>query len=89
MEKEVDKIAIKISASCCAQVSYRTLDTSIEKAIKIYNRLVESKPMHASPFEHQARPIYDMKQNVGNFKGWKQHRHEILDNTCWKFNKNL
>ncbi len=47
--------ALKVSASCCAQVSYRLLDNSIEKAIMIYDKLVESKPIHASPFEHQAK----------------------------------
>lgn len=49
--------AIKISASCCAQVSYRKNDTSVEKALKIYDMLVNMKPVHASPFEHQATPI--------------------------------
>jgi hypothetical protein len=49
--------AIAISSSCCAQVSYRRLDDSLEKARDIYKRLVESKPVHASPFEHQAKPI--------------------------------
>ena len=49
--------AIAISASCCAQVSYRRLDDSLEKARDIYKRLVESKPVHASPFEHQATPF--------------------------------
>lgn len=49
--------ALKISASCCAQVSYRLADNSLEKAKKIYDMLVESKPVHASPFEHQATPM--------------------------------
>ena len=49
--------AQKISASCCAQVSYRTLKESIKVAINIYNKLVESSPVHASPFEHQATPM--------------------------------
>lgn len=49
--------AIAISSSCCAQVSYRRLDDTLEKALDIYKRLVESKPVHASPFEHQATPI--------------------------------
>lgn len=38
--------ALKLSASLCAQVSYRKSDQSIEKALKIYDRLVESKPVH-------------------------------------------
>ncbi len=49
--------AIKISASCCAQVSYRKNDTSIEKARDIYDRLINSEPMHASPVEHQSTPM--------------------------------
>jgi hypothetical protein len=49
--------AIKISASLCAQVSYRKSDESLEKALKIYDMLVTMKPVHASPFEHQATPI--------------------------------
>ena len=46
--------ALKISASCCAQVSYRMLDQTVEKALKIYDALVNQRPVHASPFEHQA-----------------------------------
>ncbi len=34
--------ALAISSSCCAQVSYRRLDDSLEKARDIFNRLVES-----------------------------------------------
>lgn len=49
--------ALRVSSSCCAQVSYRVLDNSIEKAEKIYHMLVTSEPIHASPFEHQATPI--------------------------------
>lgn len=49
--------ALAISASACAQVSYRVLDLSLDKALDIYQRLVESKPVHASPFEHQATPM--------------------------------
>lgn len=49
--------ALIVSSSCCAQVSYRLLDETLEKAIKVYDRLVNSIPVHASPFEHQATPI--------------------------------
>lgn len=48
--------AIKVSVSCCAQVSYRKLDDSLEKALNIYDRLINSVPVHASPTEHQATP---------------------------------
>lgn len=50
--------AKKVSASMCAQVSYRKSDDSLEKALMIFDRLVESKPAHASPMEHQATPMH-------------------------------
>lgn len=71
--------AVQVSASCCAQVSYRLNDTSVEKAKIIYNKLVESKPIHASPFEHQARPSGDSEFHR-NFRGWIQHREDIENN---------
>lgn len=46
--------ALMISSSCCAQVSYRLLNTKLDLAMDIYKKLVESKPVHASPLEHQA-----------------------------------
>jgi len=64
----------KLSVSLCAQVSYRVLNTSIDKSIKITDRLAGSVPIHASPFEHVATPCNNSK---GNFKGWKQYRQDI------------
>ena len=52
--------AKKISASCCAQVSYRKLNDSIEQAEKVFNMLnleSEDKPAHASPICHQGTPM--------------------------------
>ena len=46
-----------VSSSCCAQVSYRKSDDTLEKARKIYAQLIESEPAHASPVEHQATPM--------------------------------
>jgi len=82
------KEAKEISASCCAQVSYRNNDTSTDKAASIYKRLIESKPAHLSPVEHQATPLPDNEMMYlgvthtdrhgqrwsGNFKGWIQLR---------------
>lgn len=52
--------ALAISASCCAQVSYRRLDNSYDKAMSVYERLgVGGGKIHASPFEHQATPIVE------------------------------
>ena len=63
-----------ISASCCAQVSYRTNDSSLEKALKIKDRLIGDGegPVHASPFEHQATPM--------QFCDSEQYLHNILTN---------
>lgn len=47
-----------ISASCCAQVSYRKSDDTLEKAERVFKMLIESEPAHASPVEHQATPMY-------------------------------
>ena len=76
---DIIEIAKAVSASCCAQVSYRTLDTSIEKAMSIFNKLVGGNPIHASPFEHQAIPCKKGQEHC-NFTGWSQYRNEIEDN---------
>ena len=55
-----------ISVSCCAQVSYRKSDTSIDKAKMIYERLVGMRPQHASPLEHQATPL----ESIPSFTTW-------------------
>lgn len=48
------EVCLKISASMAAQESYRKSDSSLEKAEAIWERLVGSAPVHASPTEHQA-----------------------------------
>ena len=54
--------AQQISCSCAAQTSYRKHDTSLEKAIDIFNKLVNSDPVHASAFEHVASPMQIFKE---------------------------
>ena len=49
--------AIKYSAACCASVSYRTENMTLEKADKIFDMLIKAEVIHASPFEHLATPI--------------------------------
>ncbi len=56
--KEVNvEEALHISASMCAQVSYRKSDDTLEKADKIFKQLIETEPCHASPVEHQLKAI--------------------------------
>lgn len=66
---------IKVSASCCAQVSYRTLDDSLEKAKKIYDMLnlpiegvYPEDPPHFSPTEHIAKAGDCDFELSGNFQ---------------------
>ena len=50
--------ALAISTSCCGQVSYRNIDNSYDKALKVYERLgINTDHAHLSPTEHQAKPI--------------------------------
>lgn len=63
--------ALKVSASCCAQVSYRKNDPSMEKAEVIYDRLINSKPCHASPVEHQAK-VLSWKSERFNPSTWEE-----------------
>jgi hypothetical protein len=57
--------ALKISASCCAQVSYRKTDDSLEKADKVWQMLTTDERIHSSPTEHQATPIKEMDNSCG------------------------
>jgi hypothetical protein len=76
-------IARIISASCCAQVSYRKLDDTMEKAQALFDRLVTTSPVHASPVEHQATPIPYLKP----FETWPEGvTHQRRDKTFWSGN---
>jgi hypothetical protein len=72
-----------ISASCCAQVSYRRLDDTLQKAQMIFDRLIHTQPVHASPIEHQASPIPDLM----GFEVWpKGVTHMRRDRSMWSGN---
>lgn len=82
----------KASAARCARVSYKLFDgtkANFEKDLELFNQLLVSQPLHASPAEHQATPdmidddegvIRWMNQDYwGNFRGWIQHRKTLLN----------
>lgn len=73
-----------ISASCCAQTSYRKTDGSLEKAEDIFKKLVESEPCHASPVEHQATPAERSDSKLESFEEGITHR--CKDNWTWSGN---
>lgn len=58
-DKQVGDMLIKASVARCARTSYLTHDMKepdLEADIKLHDRLVASRPIHASPAEHQATP---------------------------------
>lgn len=64
LRKDLIAAKIKVSSSCAAQVSYRRLDDSLDKAIKVYDMLnlpidgvYPDEPPHYSPTEHIAKVV--------------------------------
>ncbi len=70
--------AQQVSASCCAQVSYRRLDESLQKAQDIFNRMINSDPLHASAFEHQATPF-----ELGEYGARKEALENLRNAGIW------
>lgn len=94
-EKAIAELA-KISTARCARVSYLTHEgktPSVADDLTLYNRLVGSSPLHASPAEHQATPDtyhgdladidfesdvgWDHPKEHGNLTAWRQYRKTI------------
>ena len=86
--------AIKLSVARCASTSYKTVDgfdMTLERAIDLHDKLVSSRPIHASPAEHVAqaddfhpkqmrgrRPVgWQNKHQHANFVGFRQYRHML------------
>lgn len=70
-------ILVKLSTARCARVSYLTHDgetPDVQKDLALYDRLVGSRPLHASPAEHQACALSIGATKSRNFRGWTQHR---------------
>lgn len=77
-----------ISAARCCRVSYLKHDgtkASVEEDLKLCDRLIGAVPLHASPFEHQARPTYYADAPSGNFYGWIQNR-KLIEKELWNAN---
>lgn len=92
--------ALRISSSCCGQVSYRRLNSTKDKALDIYTRLVAGKKVHSSPFEHQAKEVaaeYHHTNDYGevlwsinhptSFRSWEKGiTHVDRDGNFWSGN---
>lgn len=82
--------AVAISSSCCAQVSYRNIDNSFDKAMNVYERLGvggEGK-VHASPFEHISTPMkwFEFDYNDPDLEPEKGVTHTDIDQNFWSGN---
>jgi thymidylate synthase ThyX len=74
LKKDLIAAKVKVSCSCAAQVSYRRLDDSLEKALKVYdmlnlpiNGVYPDDPPHYSPTEHVVKIQAVDKELSGNF----------------------
>lgn len=80
---------IKMSVARCARVSYLNHEgkkPSLEEDLKLYDRLVGSAPIHASPAEHQAQVSF-LSMRSGNFgEGWVQYRKTLEGENIQVFN---
>jgi thymidylate synthase ThyX len=95
-EEWIDQLLIKVSVARCARVSYQSNETgkrsTVEEDLKLYERLVGSHPMHASPAEHQATPDeidgpvelfeWHNKQQHGKLTGWRCYRKMLPGEVC-------
>lgn len=88
-------VSKEVSTARCARLSYTSFETgrrsTIEEDLKLFERLLGSSPIHASPAEHQATPnewyddLMTGKMRLGwshpelhgNLSGWIQHRKTI------------
>lgn len=73
---------LKISVARCARISYKAFDGdgSVGRELERYELLVGSEPLHASPAEHQAKPMKRAvagKYNGNLGKGWIQYRKQL------------
>jgi thymidylate synthase ThyX len=82
------EVLLKRSVARCARVSYLNHDgtsSTVEQDLQLYERLVGSAPIHASPAEHQAKAIADSNIRSGNFRGWIQYRKTLPNENIQSF----
>lgn len=96
-------IKLRVSVARCARVSYQTFDgktSTVEADLDLYNRLLSSEPLHASPAEHQATPDtleaisdhdinYQYEDEWGNFYGWRQFRKMLHGERCIDYEEGI
>lgn len=78
--------ALKVSASCCAQVSFRNLDETLTKALEVYDKLFSATKPHLSPTEHQGcvMPIEYYNPKTGLSSGFPFGATELTKDGKYK-----
>lgn len=85
---EIDDQLLKMSVARCARVSYLNHEgktPTLSEDLQLYDRLVGSAPIHASPAEHQAMAVADPSVRSGNFRGWIQFRKTLPNENITKY----
>ena len=87
-DQHAKSLLLQASAARCARSSYANFygNRATRQDLETFEKLVKSKPVHASPCEHQATPDFLKPDNTwqspelhGNLPGWIQHRKLIPD----------
>ena len=89
-DEHCNEIERKVSAARCAHLSYNDLETgkrmTVERALAIYDKLTNSRPLHASPMEHQAqvdkRGGFTDETKRYRLHDWCLHHPEQAGNFC-------
>jgi len=92
-DEERTSLDIETLKARCARVSYLNFEgkpSNVYEDMRLYEKLVSSTPIHASPLEHQATPFeaptyqeidghWYKACEVRNFEGWKSYRSMLED----------
>lgn len=82
------EVAIRRSVARCARVSYLNHEgknPTLAEDLQLYDRLLGSAPIHASPAEHQAMATDEIMARSGNLRGWIQYRKTLENENVTEF----
>jgi hypothetical protein len=99
LDRYIIDIMCRISTARCARVSYLTHDKkrpTVEEDLGLFSDLMQEKPLHASPAEHQAQPDrirqtgshsrgWENPHLHGNFLGWNQYRKQFVGEAAMEY----
>ena len=89
-DEGITEMLCRVSAARCCRVSYLKHDghpSTIGDDLLLCDRLAGARPIHASPFEHQATPDQQLQKSNGEFWWANGHLHGNL--VGWIQNRKL